>query len=190
MVYMHIILFIICLNFGMGLAHIPGTPLSIGDAYEVTNMNCYNDFSENGMLTYIPDTADVNGVIVTSGIPGVIGSTVVGEYDGRYVASANHQNIVNLAANVNATGYNPITEAIEDSYQAGVTLKNFLLGGYITSIMDHITLNCDFDPESPTYGKAIDTEVMQYFKGGINVIFMLLIALAVFYLITGRSFGL
>jgi hypothetical protein len=169
MVYMHIILFIICLNFGMGLAHIPGTPLSIGDAYEVTNMNCYNDFSENGMLTYIPDTADVNGVIVTSGI---------------------HQNIVNLAASVNATGYNPITEAIEDSYQAGVTLKNFLLGGYITSIMDHITLNCDFDPESPTYGKAIDTEVMQYFKGGINVIFMLLIALAVFYLITGRSFGL
>lgn len=190
MVYMHIILFVICLNFGMGLAHIPGTPLSIGDAYDVTTMNCYNDFQANGMLTYVPDTADTNGLVLTSGIPGAIGSTVIGEFDGRYVAAANHQNIVDLGTNINATGYDPITEAIESSYQAGETIKNFLLGGYIISILDHVTLNCDFDPLSDTYGQAIDTAVWQYFKGGITVIFGLLIGLAVLYLITGRSFGL
>lgn len=190
MVYIHLILFIICLNFGMGLAHIPGTPLSIGDAYDVTNMNCYNDFQENGMLVYVADTADTNGVVLTSGLVGPIGSTSVGHFDGHYVAAANSQNILNLGTNINATGYNPITEAIESSYQAGETIKNFLLGGYIVSILDHITLNCDFDPNSSTFGQAIDTAVWQYFKVGISVIFGFLIGMAVLYLTTGRSFGL
>ncbi|MCW4040549.1 MAG: hypothetical protein NWE83_07335 [Candidatus Bathyarchaeota archaeon] len=183
MVYMHIILFVICLNFGMGIAHIPGTPLSITDAYNSNNMSCFNDFAANGMLTYHNSTQGVvNGVAPMSGTSG--------NFDGYWTPTANHQNILDLGTNVNATGYNPITEAIESSYQAGETVKDFVLGGYITNILDHVSLNCDFDPNSPTYGQAIDTAVWQYFKTGINVIFGLLIGLAVLYLITGRSFGL
>jgi hypothetical protein len=184
---MHIILFVICLNFGMGIAHIPGTPLTITDAYTSTSLSCFNDFTANGMLTYIPSTVGIqNGTAPLSGTSG--------NFDGYWVASTNHNNahqgIQNLGTNVNATGYNPITEAIESSYQAGETVKDFVLGGYITNILDHVSLNCDFDPNSPTYGQAIDTAVWQYFKTGINVIFGLLVGLAVLYLITGRSFGL
>ena len=190
MVYMHIILFVICLNFGMGIAHIPDTPIYIGNAMDTTNVNCYNDFQANGLMTYVNDTADINGVVLTSGQMATIGSTAVGDYDGRWVATADSTNIMNLGQNVNATGYDPITEAIESSYQAGETIKNFLLGGYITNILDHISLTCDFDPQSSTYGQAIDSSVWQYFKTGINIVFGFLIGLAVVYLITGRSFGL
>ena len=195
MVYMHIILFVICLNFGMGIAHILDTPLTITDAYDATNVSCFNDFQSNGVLTYVPDTPDVNGAVLSSGqftpvTNPFVPNTGVGVFDGHWVPTAQTNTILDLNTNTNSTGYNPITQAIEQSYQAGETLKNFLMGGYITNILDHISLTCDFNPESATFGQATDTAVWQYFKTGINIVFSLLLTLAVIYIITGRSFGL
>ena len=45
MIYMHIVLFAICLNFGLGIAHIPGTPISLSDASTAQDISCFNDFT-------------------------------------------------------------------------------------------------------------------------------------------------
>ena len=61
---MHIVLFAICLNFGLGIAHIPGTPISLSDASTAQDISCFNDFTANGMLTYVNAT-DASGNPVT-----------------------------------------------------------------------------------------------------------------------------
>jgi len=96
----------------------------------------------------------------------------------------------NLSASMNSTGYDPITEAIEGMYQSGVVLKDFLFGGYIVNVMDHIVINCDMNQESATYGQPISTDVWNYFKTGVHMMFGILLALTMFYLVTGKSFGL
>jgi len=109
---------------------------------------------------------------------------------GTWVPTSQTDTILDLNQNVNATGYDPITQSVEQLYQAGETFKNFVAGGYVVNILDHISLTCDFDPESATFGQAIDTAVWQYFKGGIMIIFTMLTILTILYLVTGKSFGI
>ena len=75
-------------------------------------------------------------------------------------------------------------------YTAGETFKNVVLGGYVTNVLDSITFSCDVDPTSATYGQAIDSEVMIYFKAGVHIIFGLMLFLLIFYIITGKQFGI
>lgn len=206
MIYMHIVLFAICLNFGLGIAHIPGTPISLSDATTTQDISCFNDFEANGMLTYVNATdASGNPTGVYSGLRGDydpnyvwtngFGETVTGGYPnavdvGMWVPTSQTDTILDLNQNVNSTGYDPITQSVEQLYQAGETFKNFVAGGYVVNILDHISLTCDFDPESATFGQAVDTAVWQYFKGGIMIIFTMLTILTILYLVTGKSFGI
>ena len=67
------------------------------------------------------------------------------------------------------------------------TMKNFIAGGFITDVLNHISLACDMDPDSPTYGEPIENEVWNYFIAGIQVIFGFLLCLTLFNWLTGRS---
>lgn len=188
--YMHVMLFFICLNFGLGIAHIPDTPLSIPDSGLTSTSECINSFTMqgllvrnvdgNGIVTYTPSTTNNDGTPIygttTDGTPISDLSALAGNFTG---------------------GLNPITEAAESLYTAGETVKNVLLGGYVTNVLDSLTLSCDTDQYTdaeqtqlnPNYGQSKDSEVMTYFKAGIHVIFGLMIFLTLFYIITGKNFG-
>jgi hypothetical protein len=79
---------------------------------------------------------------------------------------------------------------IDYGYDTINVLKGILLGGFITNAIDSITLHCDFSSSNTTGSVVVDDPVMQYFKAGLNIIFGLMLMLAIIYLITGKGFGL
>ncbi len=163
-----------CLNFGLGIAHIPNTPITINDAQESMQWTCFQNFTSDGLL--VRSVNNSTGVDVVTWAPSANTENTLADFD---------------LISTNATGlFDPITQALEGSYQAIVTAKNLLLGGFVTNVIESMTLVCDFDPESATFGQPIQTEVMTYFIAGINLIFGLMLFLAILYIITGKSFGI
>ena len=194
--YVQLMLFFICLNFGLGIAHIPDTPLSISDSQKATTGECLNDFYTQGLLTRVPATGvDANGnfayVMSTYTSGANSGDPLLPNFNATAVEI--HNGSVDGVFNV----YDNILEPL-DTLNAGVdTFINVMFGGYITNVLDTMTLECDtrqfIDPEetqpNPNYGQSMDSEVMVYFKTGINIIFGFMIFLLVTYLITGKDFG-
>lgn len=116
----------------------------------------------------------------------------------------NPQDPTGDASGTIGTIFDPITESVEGGYQILNTMKNFIAGGYITGVLEHLTLTCNFegsplqyigDPANevpnpdynPNFGEPIQNEVWGYFMGGIQVIFGFLLALTLFNWLTGRS---
>tara|TARA_B110000495_G_scaffold185257_1_gene182923 strand:- start:64 stop:615 length:552 start_codon:yes stop_codon:yes gene_type:complete len=179
--YMHIVLFFICLNFGLGIAHIPDTPLSIPDSGLAATADCRKDFTMQGLLER---QVDSNGVVTYIPVSFNQDGTPINDYSG-------------IAGNFTG-GLDPLADAANSLYQAGETMKNVVLGGYVTNVLESITLSCDteqyLDPPinsvaNPNFGTAVDSEVMTYMKAGIHIIFGLMIFLTIFYIITGKTFG-
>lgn len=182
MMYINIIILVLCINFALGLGHIEGTPITIPEALQT----CY--------LNY--DQAKIVGYNSTSN---------------EYYPIGTGQEIVDLQTGLNGTGgFDPITEQIEGVYQTGVTIRNFLLGGYIVNVLDNISFQCvwvDGDENGngiyePELGELADgeiqvgeistkdsNEVLMYFKVGVQVLFGFLLVLLIFYIITGKTLG-
>jgi hypothetical protein len=175
--YMHMVIFCICLNFGLGIAHIPDTPLTIPDAVTTLNAECTNSLQVQGLLTRVVAT---DGTV--SYVPSVDGSgnNLIFDFEGG-AGSMNNQ--------TSTGGFDAILEPFEDAQYAIEGFKNIILGGYVINVIDSITLTCDVNPDSATYGESTDSEVMTYIKAGLHIIFGLMIFLAVLYLVTGKTFG-
>ena len=170
--YMHVILFFICLNIGMGVTAIPNTPLTINNAQSSQLDTCFT-LSQQSMIQLDPNTN------TWERIPANTNSTL----------NTPTQNIANLEQFTDQFGgtYDPVTEAIDAGYSTIDFIKGIVLGGFITNAIDSITLTCDFS----TGGNPVtDDPVMQYFKAGLNIIFGFMLVLLVIYLITGKGFGL
>jgi hypothetical protein len=194
--YVQLMLFFICLNFGLGIAHIPDTPLTIPDSQKAQTGECLNDFYTQGLLVRVPATGfDANGnvayIMATDG-------------QGNSVLPNFNQTATEIAAGESTVGgiftvYDTIMDPI-DAMNAGInTFTDIMFGGYITNVLDSLTFECDTvqfndppvnsDPNS-NYGQSKDSEVMVYFKAGVQIIYGLMFLLLIFYLITGRDFGL
>ena len=173
MVYMHLMLFCICLNFGLGLAHIPDTPLTIPDAVDTVGAECTNSLQTQGLLTRV----DTGGVITYVPSVDANGNPLLYDFEGQ-------------SSNMTDPIYDPLIDQIEYVYSGVETIKNVMLGGYVVNVIDSITLTCDTNPESATYGQGIDSEVMIYVKAGLHIIFGFMVFLTVLYIITGKTFGL
>ena len=187
--YMHIVLFFICLNFGLGIAHIPDTPLTIPDASETITEGCTRDMWAQGLLQRIPASGHAlsNGKVQWIPATDSTGAPVIYDFEGES-ATLGGSNGTGVGTGLGL--FNPLTEPLDIFYTAGETFKNVVLGGYVTNVLDSITFSCDIDPTSATYGQAIDSEVMTYFKAGIHIIFGLMLFLLIFYIITGKQFGI
>ena len=179
--YMHIVMFCLCLNFGLGIAHIPNTPLTIEDADTAASEGCTRDMWAQGLLTRV-DTA---GVITYVPATDSQGDPVIYDFEGE-------ANELGGSSGVDGSSglIDPLLDPLDVFYTAGETLKNVVLGGYVLNVLDSITFSCDVDATSPTYGQAIDSEVMTYMKAGLHIIFGLMIFLLIFYIITGKQFGI
>ena len=182
--YMHLVMFFICLNFGLGIAHIPDTPLTIPDASTASSEGCTRDMWVQGLLVRV----DTGGVITyVPATDATTGQPVIYDFEGN-ASTLGGSNGTGVGTGLGL--FNPLTEPLDIFYTAGETFKNVVLGGYVTNVLDSITFSCDIDPTSATYGQAIDSEVMTYFKAGIHIIFGLMLFLLIFYIITGKQFGI
>ena len=174
--YMHVMLFFICLNLGLGFTSIPDTPLYIDNAQTEALQNCFTVSQEN-MVVYDTSTSSW----VKNGDP----NNIVG--DGETAT----QQISDLEGYISEFGdpntYDPVTAAVDASFSTIDFFKGIVLGGFITNAIDSITLTCDFTTSG---SPVVDNPVMQYFKVGLNIIFGLMLALFVLYIVTGKSFGL
>jgi len=180
--YMHLMLFFICVNFGLGIAHIPDTPLTIPNSAEAATDGCQRDMWVQGLLT----RQEVGGVVTYVPSTDASGNPILYDFE---TEAGNQTN--------DSTGapWDTFTNSLEAIQQAGETMKNVVLGGYVINILDSLTFNCDVTQylddgsANPTYGQAIDSEVMIYLKAGIHILFGMMLFLFVFYLITGRTVG-
>lgn len=172
--YMHVILFFICINLGLGFTAIPDTPLSIPNAGTANAMDCFTEGHEM-MLVYDGATGEWS----PSQNANQANNTPVQDMAGL------QDYITDFGGN-----YDPITAAVDASYQTIDLVKGILLGGFITNTIDNMTFTCDWDEGSATFGQPVDNPVMSYFKGAISIIFGMMLFLAVLYLVTGKSFGI
>jgi len=171
--YMHVILFFICLNLGLGFTAIPDTPLYIDNANGAALNNCFRVAQDN-MIIYDGST-----------------NSWIRNTNANTTLNTPTQSMAGLDAYIDEFGgtYNPVTDAIDAGYNTIDIFKGILLGGFITNAIDSMTLHCDFS--SSNSGSVVaDSPVMQYFKVAINIIFGFMLVLAILYLITGKSFGL
>jgi|TARA_B110000495_G_scaffold77822_1_gene66822 hypothetical protein len=197
--YMHVILFFICINFGLGITTIPNTPLTLtAPIDEATglpreDMECFKSFQVQALIVpvYHP---------ISATHPDTNGDGVANDHFLEWTSHTG-SNVPDLGIFYDGTGtpitgnmtggFNPITEAIEASYQAGETLKGIFLGGYITGILGSMSMQCDTNPENEdTYGTAVVSPVMMYITYFINIVFGIMLTLALIFLITGKSFGI
>ncbi len=170
--YMHVILFMICLNLGLGITAIPNTPLYISQASSTVANNCFN-IAQDNLIEY-DGTAWVRNVNANA----TLNSPV--------------QQMADMERFTDQFGgtYDPVTQAIDAGYQTIDLVKGVILGGFVINAIDTMTLHCDFSPENATGSVVVDDPVMQYFKAALQVIFGLMIALLILYLVTGKGFGL
>ena len=192
--YMHVILFFICLNFGLGITTIPDTPLHLEPpANSPANRACFHDFQSQALITptYHPistDYPDTNGDGIANDHSFISGWTAASTGIDLDIFVDDGSGGGSITGNMTG-GFNPITEAIESSYQAGETLKNVFLGGYITNILGSLSMQCDTDASSANFGSLTVSPVMSYIIYFINIVFGIMLLLALIYLITGKSFG-
>ena len=193
--YMHLVMFFICLNFGLGIAHIPDTPLTIPDASASISEGCTRDMYAQGLLERIPATGHSlsNGKVQWLPASDAQGNPVIYDFEGesRELGGSGTDGTTQL--------FDPLLAPLDVFYTAGETFKNVVLGGYVTNVLDSITFSCDVDQwldpptntvANPTYGQSTDSEVMTYMKAGIHIIFGLMLFLLIFYIITGKQFGI
>jgi hypothetical protein len=196
--YMHLVMFFICLNFGLGIAHIPDTPLTIPDASATISEGCTRDMYAQGLLERIPATGHAlsNGKVQWVPATDSMGNPVIYDFEGES-STLGGSNGTGVGTGLGI--FNPLTEPLDIFYTAGETFKNVVLGGYVTNVLDSITFSCDIDQwldpptntvANPTFGQSTDSEVMTYMKAGIHIIFGLMLFLLIFYIITGKQFGL
>jgi hypothetical protein len=120
------------------------------------------------------------------------GGVWVASTTGNSTTNTPAQNMADVQSFTDEFGgsYDPVTGAIDYGYDTINVLKGILLRGFITNAIDSITLHCDFSSSNTTGSVVVDDPVMQYFKAGLNIIFGLMLMLAIIYLITGKGFGL
>jgi len=127
--YLHLLLAILCLNVFLPLMTIEGTPFYNPDS-------CYYNMS----APTAPSTDPAYNM--TSNI-------------------ANSEALLDeIGAPTNSTDGTPwdlITQAPEALYKSVSTAVSFVMGGYVTKFIDHVTVNCVIDEESGsvTEGKSI-----------------------------------
>ncbi len=167
-----------CINFGLGITTIADTPLAIPSTHE----RCFVDYTDN-----TPENGDLQPIVVYNNATGVWepGTGSVGENVGDIVQNIKDDTTPGTGAVPGP--FDPILDFTDQSYAIITTMKNFIAGGFITDVLSHISLTCDMDPNSPTFGEPIDNEVWNYFVAGIQVIFGFLLALTLFNWLTGRS---
>lgn len=175
--YGHVFLFFLCVNFGLGMTTVVDTPLSIPTELE----RCFVQMNDNGPSNpnapggYFPYIVHGNGTVTEIGqqyVPGGAGIT---------------DSITDPVDPATGNFWDPVMDSVEIQPTVQDLVINFLSGGFVTDMLNHITLTCDLDPNSPTYGQPQFPEIWIYFTSGVQVIFSFMLFATIFQIVTGRT---
>lgn len=187
--FVNFLVLFLCINTAFGLTAIPGQP-----TYLEGSQNCYYD----------PATAPELD-------PFIDGGTNANDFKDEIMFPTN-----STATDVNfgdGTLFNSITESLEASYKAIETMKVFISTNIITATLDNVVFcipdrvqtfdsiedctdhNYDwcatltYPAQNPNYEGLYSqaNPVWDYFTNSISIIAIVLMALTVFYWITGRG---
>ena len=161
---MNLITLFLGINLAMSVMFLPGTPFYVNG----TN-NCYyngtsvsnNDLFENDKL-------------------GLNASNVKDE--AQYPTNTTYNGTVQGDGSI----FNSLFEGTEQLFKFGEMMRGIVLGGFVEGVIDNIVLNCYFDTDG-NLTKGADHQFWTDFKTGINVIFLFLLILTVWYWISGRG---
>ena len=181
--YLNLFLLFVCINFGLGILTVSGTPLTAPP-------NLQDCFLDRSVVPLINDTTTA----------GSLGNNVL-QAKGEFMIPVN-----NTAAGspIGGTGLGPDSSQQLDQIEefnpfiivnALITMKNFATGGHIMEVVDNMTFQCDFtgspDPTAPDYnpdyGTAVTPEVWNYFTDGVEIIVGILLVITLWYWISGKA---
>ena len=181
--YLNLFLLFVCINFGLGILTVSGTPLTAPP----TLQDCFLDRS---VVPLVNDTTTA----------GSLGNNVL-QAKGEFMIPVN-----NTAAGspIGGTGLGPDSSQQLDQIEefnpfiivnALITMKNFATGGHIMEVIDNMAVQCDFtgspDPTAPDYndqyGQAVTPEVWNYFTDGIEINVGILLVITLWYWISGKA---
>ena len=190
-----------CLNLGLGVMHIPDTPLSIPEGFGECIAQ-YEQTPGDGGMVPLPDLQD-RGIDPSD--PG---------FSDMGAELQQPTNATQTQGPGDPTGggepFNQITEAIEASYKTIETMKNFVSGGYVMNVVSNINLQCDTQPTlltlaecqtadpdgwnsitlpctNPNFGQPISNAIWDYFSVSFQVVVSFLVVVTLFYFVTGRG---
>jgi len=113
---------------------------------------CLNVFlplmTVEGLPFYNPDSCYYHADTAPNADPAVLAGTTSSDLQ------------VEMGAPTNSTSgnpFDPITEPFEQLYSAGDTIRQYILGGYVGTVIDHVAVNCVIDP-------ATDKSVIAYYE--------------------------
>jgi len=188
--YLNLFLLFICLNFGLGIMTVAGTPLTAPPNLQ----DCFLDRN--------------NVTLITNSSIGV-GKTVETAKDSFMIPTNNTA----TGSPLGDTGLGPDSSQQLDQIEefnpfiivnALITMKNFATGGHIMEVVDNMSFQCDFtgspnqylDPPTNSivnpdyndqYGQAVTPEVWNYFKAGIETVVGILLVITLWYWISGKA---
>ena len=161
----NLFLLFICVNVGLGIIHVPGSPLS------PTNSSCF-----------YPDGMEADPVAnQPMGDGGSIDSMTDLESEIQYPTNSTDTGSGTFVGDGEPFG---IFDSLSRSLKSLEMMANLITGGYVMDTIQHLTIACemDKDPNSPTYNQLIPMDdgsggnaMWDYIKGGYQIIITLLI---------------
>lgn len=106
---------------------------------------CLNVFlplmTVEGLPFYNPDSCYYHAGKAPSADPAVLAGTTSDALKVEMGAPTN-------STDPNNAPWDPITEPFEMLYSAGDTIRQYVLGGYVGTVIDHVAINCEMDPST------------------------------------------
>ena len=199
--YLNLLLFFMCSNLGLGIMHIPDTPLSVPESFG----QCFAEFEESPGDGKMVPIGELDSRGIDPNDPGF--SDIRGELEQPTNSTSTQQ-----PGDPTGGGepFNQITEAIEASYKTMETMKNFVSGGYVMNVLANLNMECDTQPtlltlaecqanppagwngstvpcDNPNFGQPVPNVVWDYFSTSFQVVVSFLVVVTLFYFITGRG---
>jgi hypothetical protein len=170
---MNILTLFVCINIGMGILSVPGTPFWVNGTE-----NCF--FPSSGAPGPDPTLGNVPDILI-----------------GSNVTSANiTSTLEELRQPTNSTATDPsfgdtgilnnFFDTVDQAAKSMEVMRHVISGGYIMDTIGHFAVSCSFNSTGHLVMGA-EHEVWTNLKGGIQTLIFLLGVFTLFYWATGRG---
>lgn len=168
---MNILTLFVCMNIGMSILGVPGTPFYVNGTE-----NCY--FPKTGAPLVNSVVADVPDVLV--GNQSATPQNVAGEL-------TEPTNSTNTDPEFQVGGvFNNFFDTVDQAAKSMEVMRNIISGEYIMSVIGHFVVSCSFN-ETGHLVSGGEHEVWTTLKSGIQTLMFMLATFTLFYWATGRG---
>lgn len=167
---MNILTLFVCINIGMGILAVPGTPFYVNGTE-----NCY--FPATGSPGFDPTLGNIPNII--QGNQSANASSVLGEL----VEPTNSTNTDDFG---DGNIFNNFFDTVDQAAKSMEVMRHVISGGYIMDTIGHFVVSCSFN-ETGHLVSGGEHQVWTTFKDGVQVLVFMLGIFTLFYWATGRG---